>query len=179
MPAGAAARPGCEKHGVTLIANEQVRVYRVGGLLDHTVYACLLRSEKRRRLGQHEGTFGGVEDVIASGRFVAYDILECSRETCRGHVRVMNVRSGQVRRSFVIPENERPHRLTDIVLKRNGAAAWIRSYPPGEWEVRKLDADGEVVLDRGSEVQPGSLALSRSSALYWSSGTQIRSATLR
>jgi hypothetical protein len=75
--------------------------------------------------------------------------------------------------------------VRDLVLKRNGSLAWTTAEGKYEGErlvndyaVWKHDADGEVLLDAGPEIDPLSLALD-GDYLYWRNAGEARTATLR
>jgi hypothetical protein len=70
--------------------------------------------------------------------------------------------------------------ITAIVVKSDGAVAWIneKPVPAGtEYEVHALDKSGERVLALGTNIAPRSLALA-GSTLYWTQGGKPYSATL-
>lgn len=69
---------------------------------------------------------------------------------------------------------------TTIVVKRDGAVAWIVESKclGGEYQVHALDEDGERVLASGRDIAPRSLALV-GSTLYWTQGGKPYSATLK
>ena len=68
---------------------------------------------------------------------------------------------------------------TTIVVKRDGAVAWINraSRELGSIQVRSVDATGSHLLAASPEIEPDSLALA-GSTLYWAEGGKPFSATL-
>ncbi|HUB36633.1 MAG TPA: hypothetical protein VL972_07395 [Solirubrobacteraceae bacterium] len=73
---------------------------------------------------------------------------------------------------------------TDIVVKSDGAVAWIVdvgkggvSRAPAVYEVHAVDRTGSRVLASGPEIGPSSLALA-GSTLYWTQGGKPMSAVL-
>jgi hypothetical protein len=68
---------------------------------------------------------------------------------------------------------------TAIVVKNDGAVAWIVSTPKedGYYQVHAVDKMGSRVLATGPEIEPHSLALA-GSTLYWTQGGKPMSATL-
>jgi hypothetical protein len=72
--------------------------------------------------------------------------------------------------------------VTSLVLKSDGAVAWIaRNKPIGEpatsYEVHAVDKTGARLLAAGDEIAPGSLVLA-GGTLYWTQGGRPMSATL-
>ncbi len=75
-------------------------------------------------------------------------------------------------------------RNTDLVLDPGGSLAWItdeRPYSqqvPVPYTVKRCDATGCAELDRGNDIEPGSMALSTGSHLYWMRAGQPRAAAI-
>ena len=169
----------CKTVGTTIAANGAVRVYRRGGRTEYVAYACLTRTGRTRRLGQFDSD-GGPRAFALAGRFVAYDHLICTHFECRGGLRVLDVRSGAIRR---IPLAAGRGHATAVEVTESGAVAWIRTFSAPDnsavfAEVRKHDADGETVLDSGPGIDRNSLARS-GAAVYWTHDGSPRSASLR
>jgi hypothetical protein len=177
---GDSAKRGCDaRRGATLAANEQVRVYRVGGRRQFAAYGCFQRTGKVVYLGgqvvgepPHESP---AFDFLLSGRFVAVDNVVCEPDACRGPMTVHDLRTGAVRNSRRVDGAGGVSQ--SWVLKRNGAIAWTRVLD-GTFEVVKLDRDGEAVIDQGDDVDVQSLALA-GSTLYWTKAGVPRTAQLR
>jgi hypothetical protein len=146
---------------------------------DYRAYVCELRTRRVRAVGtfeRSETSAVGAYRPIASGRFVAFDLVDCDRTGCEGGgVRVLDTRTGRRRASAATPGNAEP--VSALVLKANGSAAWIRPFTGSSTEVRKLDRTGEVVLDAAAGVERGSLALS-SSTVYWTRDAAPRAAAI-
>ena len=69
-----------------------------------------------------------------------------------------------------------------VVVKSDGAVAWINEHPLGrleetEYEVHTLDGTGNRVLASGTDIGAHSLALA-GSTLYWTQGGEPFSARL-
>ena len=181
LPEARSARtPACPTTGVTIAANEHIRVYRRGSSKSYTAYACATKTGRVRKLGSFDLEGGGARLFRIAGTRVAFDDLDCSGGSagCIGAVRVVDVKSG-ARRAAGNATGTGIAR--DLELTRTGAVAWTRapaSGQPDPGEVRKLDADGEVVLDAGPDLDKESLAVS-GSTLYWTRGGAPRSAQLR
>lgn len=181
LPDARSARtPACPTTGVTIAANEHVRVYRRGSSRSYTAYACATKTGRVRKLGAFDIEEGGARLFRLAGTRVAFDDLSCGGGSagCIGGVYVVEVRSG-VRRGAANASGTGIAR--DLEVTRAGAIAWTRapaSGAPDPGELRKLDADGEVVLDAGSDLDKESLAVS-GSTLYWTRGGAPRSAQLR
>jgi hypothetical protein len=70
--------------------------------------------------------------------------------------------------------------VTTIVVKRDGAVAWIveaEAPPPGKWEVHAVETNGSRVLASGADVAPWSLALAGNN-LYWTQDGRASAAPL-
>jgi hypothetical protein len=178
--ARSARKPTCPTAGVTIAANEHVRVYRRGSSSSYTAYACATKTGRVRKLGTFDREEGGARLFRIAGTRVAFDDLSCGGGSagCIGAVRVVEVRSG-ARRAAANASGTGIAR--DLELTRTGAIAWTRapaSGQPDAGELRKLDADGEAVLDAGPDLDKESLAVS-GSTLYWTRGGMPRSAQLR
>jgi hypothetical protein len=70
-------------------------------------------------------------------------------------------------------------RTLEIVVKSDGAVAWIAQAPPyeGTYQVHALEKSGSRLLASGAEVDPSSLAIG-GSTLYWTQGGKPMSAPL-
>jgi hypothetical protein len=146
---------------------------------DYRAYVCDLRTRRVRPLGtfeRSETSAVGAYRPVASGRFVAFDLVNCDRVGCEGGgIRVADARTGRRRRSAPSPPNSAP--VTDLAVNANGSVAWIRGLGGASREVRKLDRTGEAVLDVATDIAPGSLALA-ASKVYWMRGGAPRSASI-
>ncbi len=97
-----------------------------------------------------------------------------------------DLRTGRV--VHEVPTGDNPYRedlgigrATDVVVKTDGAVAWIAEGKHGKeygvYQVHALDSSGERTLAVGPEIDPGSLALA-GSTLYWTQGGKPFSAPL-
>lgn len=174
--AESATRKACPTDGRTVVANEQVRVFRrVSGPSDR-VYACLVKTGKLRKLGDRGDGGGGVELVRIARAHVAWDRTFCGSTVCVGDVRTLDMRTGKLR---VADARGDEGSALDLDVTNTGAIAWTRGSLTGKDEKRiyKLDAAGEGVLDSGSSVDLHSLATD-GRRVYWMSGGAPRSAPL-
>jgi hypothetical protein len=124
----------------------------------------------------HEDS-SGVRTVRLAGTHVAFDNASCSSTLCNGDIRSLDVRTGKLRRAYM---RTGTGYAIDIEVTTTGAIAWTRSattYGPREPEIRKLDAGGEAVVDRGADIDLSSLAVA-GSRLYWTRADAPRSARL-
>jgi hypothetical protein len=179
------ASDSCRDRGQTIVATPDVRVFampsRRGRDFGDRVYACLYASRYRRGVTRRLGFFnpvGSATEFIVASRFVAYERLLCSESECSGEVRVTDVRRGTSRRSAHFTGMTG---AVGLVVTPQGAAAWMRGVPStGFTELRKMDADGEAVLDAGpsGELDPESLAAG-ARTIYWQHGGQTRSSAVR
>lgn len=171
----ARAGQGCWSRGTTIVANAEARVYRIGGA-GYRAYVCAARTGETRRLGFFDEYTRGRYNFAIAGRYVAYIRLVCEArgEGCRGGVRVLNVRTGRIKR---IDEGG-----YTIAVTPRGAVAWTQIAPSPNneisWAIVKVDADGRSVLDGGDDLDPFSLASVRD-RVYWTNAGVARSAVLK
>jgi hypothetical protein len=167
----------CRTEGATFTANSRVRVFRRGPPSLYRAFACYRATGARYRLGVND--FGDEQTARlfrVAGNFVAYDSLDCIMgNICDANIRVLNARTGRRRDSRTA--KERVFEADDLVVTRGGQVAWIRRHR-GQPEVRKLDGDGEEVLDVGDGIDRTSLRL-RGRTVSWNNSGQTKQATLR
>jgi hypothetical protein len=172
---GEAARPDCRSRGTTITANERACVFYIGDRDQHVVHLCALRSRRSTRLGSFGSEIGGVLNFRLAGGWVAYERALSRRGLSDSRVESRSLGGTRRRRSELV--HGVVSNVPDMELKRNGSIAWVWRID-GVPQVRKLDADGEAVLDSGTEIDERSLALS-DSTLYWTKGGQPFSTQLR
>lgn len=183
-----AARTGCHPRGSTTIAaTARSRVFRVSRLAPyskvHLTYGCSFRVGRSVRFALPDLPLGYGALALA-GPYVAYSVTgDCSADYCDPNsVVVQDLRTGRVR--YVDGVDVAVAHVTGLVLRVNGAAAFITStyddtgaQRPG-YEVVAVATGGPAkILDSGTAVDPGSLALA-GKTMYWTAGGQPRSATL-
>lgn len=182
-PAQAAASKRCYPRGSDGIATStRVRVFVVTDPeyeARYVFYACALRSGRRFELGDgytDTNISFGLRGVRISGLTVGFQAFGCvSGPTCGSYVATLDLRTGRRLQS----PNEGERQLTDLVVSRDGAAAWIdRATQAGPARVRRLDAQGTTTLDSSPGVEPGSLALARDNRIYWTGEGRARSDSL-
>lgn len=187
----AEARPPCQARGArTLLANGEVRVYRLHG----EIFACHRRTGRRTGVGTvyfDSGSSSGASGVTIlrlAGHFVgAASVLQ----DCCGRfagVEIRNVRTGRRVYSFPAGGGSRASTdadVTDLVLRPNGSAAWMEGFggpaehqPPTRFVVRKADTREAAILDRGTGIAGDSLTL-RGRTVAWEHDGQRRTAELR
>lgn len=157
------------------------------------LFGCSDRSRHSYRLSQL-GEFGLAEVdrrlLVLSGHFVAY--VQGFASAAGGDNREVTVRSlatGRVvhRFSGSASNYDSSLRVFDLVLKRNGSAAWISedevadSRDRMENQVHLVDRSGRrQVLDRGPDIDPTSLTLSADRrTVSWTRAGELRSAPMR
>jgi len=157
------------------------------------VYACSSRFGRKFRLVEEDfqqdyGPFRLTPGFAAYGS--EFDCAACENQFAT--VNVMNLRTGRHRfraSASSVPEadDRRTEDVTDLVLKRNGATAWIvvvggstlEGQPIRLRQVHARDGAGARVLDSGPDaIQPQSLELS-GSTVSWTGEGGGRTATLR
>jgi hypothetical protein len=182
--APAEARHGCSasrSKGARIVVKTREAVMFTKGLY---YYGCLSSLGIVRRLPEE----GGGIDVTAphlpalAGRYVAYATSGSAIGDEFDRLYVYDLRAG---RPFLI---ESSTFIRGIVLKRNGSVAWIEAAPADAgdqpvWDVRKWaneEREGSVLVDRGADLDPDSLALSADrTSISWTRGGAPRTASLR
>jgi hypothetical protein len=177
--------PPCgPKSAKTLAASHTARVYQQHGV----VYGCSSHGVMTYTLGRSENCNVSVRvaPVTVTGNLAAYGAEQCGIDFGTTSVIVRRLTDGkQLADSPATspPGVESFQHVDSLVLKRDGAVAWIGDgssivgHGRRVVEVRKLDKQGLSVLDSGAGVHTGSLRLHRST-LRWHDGTQTRTATL-
>jgi hypothetical protein len=150
-----------------------------------SVYGCLASVGSIRTLPDEGGglDLNGSDRPVLSGRYVAYSTFGSAIGDEFDRVYVYDLRLGK--RFLVVGSNI----VRAIVLKRNGSVAWIEDStvdPGGEtpvYQLRKFayeERQGVVLVDRGADIEPGTLALSPDrTAIGWIRGGTPRTASLR
>lgn len=192
-PAPAAERSKCFGRNLRgIAANLHVRVTRERGL--GRVVACHLRTGREVEIGVDlQSTDRSIVGPVAlAGRFVAYSNAFRGRSGADIGILVRDVRTGRTVRSYGVREFVEPgdrdfvERTSDLVLRADGTAAWIFEVEERDdqgttvrvrYEVHRFMGREQVLLDSGTDVEPGSLALA-GSRLYWMKGGQPRSVVL-
>ncbi|MGP0101712.1 MAG: hypothetical protein ACLPUT_08855 [Solirubrobacteraceae bacterium] len=164
-----------------LVADAQAEVYETEGRSEREMFACAYASGHAYPLGPkpEPGTSsggGGVEKVTLSGSVVGYEEFVVRTEgSSRWTVIVRDLRTGRV----LHRADSTGSFVQDIVLKSDGAVAWIvdTSFLPEEHAVVALDKTGTRTLASGRGVEASSLALA-GSTLYWTQAGKPFSAVL-
>ena len=156
----------------------------------HGVYGCASRTGHRWRLADSPRYW-------LTGRFAAYRLWRIDPDGGEFFLLVVrDLRNGHARYRAIYKESARddgetPGAIADLVLKRDGAVAWIachpqtpdlvRCFPPDRklpYQVWRFDRRGTPKLDSSSGIRVHSLTLSGSS-ISWRHGSGVRHATLR
>jgi hypothetical protein len=171
-------------------ADQQVTVYERPGLPQTAgIYGCAYGHRHSYRLSPpleceaHGGGCARIHDVVLAGPIVAYAELRLNRQLFGWSVVVRDLRSGRVlhtARSTTTPISRGAGPVEELVVKPDGAVAWIVSGPfeplsGTGYELHALDRTGSRVLASGPSVD--SLALA-GSTLYWMQGGKPFSASL-
>jgi hypothetical protein len=115
--------------------------------------------------------------LVLVGRHLAFN-QEYSREDVEESVSVLDVRTGRSRGADAIADVAAPrsgarNAVTAIVLRPDGAVAWIArndDIQPARFEVHALPAHGAAaLLAAGADIDPASLAVA-GSRVYWTAG---------
>jgi hypothetical protein len=184
-------------HPHVIVANAQAQVYEAPEsprLPEFPgIFGCAYGRQKSYLLGSppvggSPSGIGGVTNEALAGPIVAYEesLVQPSSGFSSWFVLVRDLRNGRVlhrvptgTRSLPKPNLVGNGSTTVIVVKRDGAVAWIveSNISPVEYEVHALDKTGSRVLASGSGIEPRSLALA-GSTLYWMQGGEPMSAVL-
>lgn len=197
--AGAAPRPQPCPATARILA--QGRLGRVVDV-EHTLVVCLPGASTGRAIGLTEAADGCVPDrcftaaVAVSGRRLAFGVDSIGRDGLGDRIVVQDIVTGHYRRDFFNGTFHQADRArcgndgsyegvgptTDIVLRSDGAIAWIAQRlcaPAAEksFEVHARIGGRTVTLDAGTGIGPTSLVLRRDGLLWTRDGT-TRRATL-
>jgi hypothetical protein len=193
--APALARGGCQPKARSVVArSHRAVVYRGpvrGPSHRRLTYACVRATGKSLLLDLRGEGRGSVDPrtVRLRGWYVAYGDDFVGIDSDYELVVVRDLRSGRVvhrryPRSPGFP-GEGSVVLDSILLKRDGAVAWIVSVrpccvvgrkPPAP-EVARIDRRGFAVLNRNQRIHPKSLTL-RGSTIRWRTGTRTHHSSL-
>ncbi|MGI8572862.1 MAG: hypothetical protein ACR2L9_09620 [Solirubrobacteraceae bacterium] len=183
--AGAGRTAHCgPAHAPTLVGSRAVRIY----LVRKTVYGCAGASGKSYRLGKRGfcRLQSCVGQIALAGQTAAYELDTFGVDTSSSGVVVKNLANGRVLMNRVaiwnVPGPESFESVSSIVVKRDGALAWIAKvssigHPSALFEVHRDDGRAHDLLDSGPGIAPRSLRL-HGSTMTWTDAGQTRSATL-
>jgi hypothetical protein len=177
-------RPPCGSYPNTVVANAQVKVFRIG-FRRETIrrpagfYACDVRSRRLRLIGPHDVDVRPIRLIRLGGRYVAYEYHSCYRINCFHYMVRLNVRSGH-KRTFNEPpvgQSEADDAL-DLEVTPRGVVVWIRSVSSPavqRFDVVRWDGTEVTVLDSGplNEIYPKSLAISGGRAYWFAHGQAV------
>ena len=182
-----APRACTRRHRGVLADDAQAEVYSIAGSESPVLYGCTYGSSRVYRLGPiahryqrkylEEGFYGLSHEVLA-GPVIAYEEIanQLGCGFCQWAVVVRDLRNGRVLRreptgtpvQAAHEENFGVGPVTTIVLKSDGAVAWIADAhdapPEGGFQVHASDASGSRLLAIGEDIEPGSLALAESTS---------------
>jgi hypothetical protein len=189
--ASAAPRPGaaraarCGPTGAhTLAATPVARIY----VTRQAVYGCSGANGKSYRLGKRGLCLPElcVGRIALRGRIAAYELKGVGVDTSSAGVLVRSLANGRVLADQAailnVPGPESFESVRMIVVKRDGAVAWIAAvssigHPSSLFEVHRGDRQGHALLDSGARIVPRSLRL-HGSTITWTDAGMPRSATL-
>jgi hypothetical protein len=202
-PATAASRGCASAHSRLVLADAQARVFvppENAHFETQIAYGCADRHGRSYQLGSvlECGSPSGCEGVAEKtlrlvGPIVAYEGFYVGGFSggTEWEVTVRDLRTGRVLHEVPTGTPANPHpgyvgvgSITALVLKRDGAAAWIaedneRSFGHAPYfDVEAVDHSGVRLLASGTGIAPGSLAL-KGSRVSWKTGRSRFSATLR
>jgi hypothetical protein len=150
------------------------------------VYGCLASKGKLFKLPLFGADFTELHDFEVTGPFAAYaaDEEEPAGDVGTTEVVEVDLRTGKTvfKGDALVDAPPEPftYSVDALALRANGALAWLTyAFTPGKenFVVRRNGKKG-ATIDRGADIQRGSLALSRGGTLYWTRGGTIKTATL-
>jgi hypothetical protein len=193
--------PAGRSHVIVADAQAEVYVGGVGGSFrEPSFLGCAYARGKSYELGVPEGTGGGAPNSVVvgsklytlAGPIVAFEESSVTElEPASRYIEqivIRNLRDGQLIRRLPTgtpvappknPEDAGIGEATAIVVKRDGAVAWIVEVDDAavEYQVHAFDKAGNHVLASGSDIEPHSLALV-GNTLYWLQAGKPMSAAL-
>jgi hypothetical protein len=155
----------------------------------------LMRSYKLGEQSEGQGSAGGesssgIQNEALGGTMVAFEesITGSGLNGSNSHgtwiMVVRDLRTGKVIHKVPTgtPASPNPNFVgvgptTAIVVKSDGAVAWIAEAAVGGYEVHALDKTGSRLLASGEDIEPHVLGL-KGNRLYWKQGGQVQSAVL-
>jgi hypothetical protein len=138
------------------------------------------------------GSGGGIGSLALAGGMVAFEESLINTGPPEGEpvgnnewrVVVRDLRTGEVVHKVPTGTQTTPSPkivgvgpTTAIVVKSDGAVAWIAEAGVGNYEVHALDKTGSRLLASGEDIKPHVLGI-KGSRLYWKQGAQMQSAVL-
>jgi hypothetical protein len=188
-PGLAPERSGCSFSGTTINAGPGGRVFFHSTRETDRIFLCSYRTARRTPLGTDD-CFNSIEVELTrfSRRLLAVDLLSCGPGGSVSTIDVRRTRDGRrIRRVRTVPAPpfmpDAFMRLTDLVLRGDGALAWIveirdTAAASPRYQVRaSLRGTGSTLLTEGADIASGSLALA-GSTLYWTQAGAPQSASL-
>ena len=184
-------RPG---HANTVAADLRAEVFEVPSGSPPRFEGCAYGSTHRYALGPvpygSSSGSNGSRDYTLLGTSLAFTEGGCpgalapASAECWETLEVMNLSSGRRLHQVSVRNAQCNGRILGLVLKGDGAVAWIAtnvvqgcSVRTQALEVHALDFAGERLLANGTDVAAESLALA-GSTVYWMQGGRPYSATL-
>jgi hypothetical protein len=189
-PAGAATNK-CARYTAKYSVVQQSRAAVVYENADRLAYACLFSDGRLRRLPGPDGfdTYVG-QTYTLTGNYVAYGVVnqEPAASIYTAAVYVVDLRTGKptVRNQNAYPVDlsggeEFSFDVASISLTSKGAVAWLTDASINDAQSLVVRRVGKkvTVLDRGTDVRPGSFAHSSDGkTVYWTRGSTVKSAPL-
>jgi hypothetical protein len=144
------------------------------------VYGCAYKNKSSYLLGNvpepnvgGPGSGAGVSLEVLTGTVVADWYADSP-----GSIAVRNLVNGRVLHRIFAPDNENIGPVSALVVKRDGAVAWISEpLAGGPIQVHAVDKTGSRLLASSEIIEPKSLAL-MGSTLYWAEAGKRKSAVL-
>lgn len=193
--------PCAKRPAVTLLQNSRARVYSLPRTGGDVAFACLLKRSKAYRLGftsecQNETQ---ATDYRLAGRYVGYVTTSCGLVSGTDDVVVRDLRTGHVKWAAGAATGdpsasaEPSTYVDDLAMKADGSVVWMGSYDAAGsgkdqdhqvWKHEPGSPEGGTLVDRGTDIDVDSLALSSRTPesgltrFYWVRAGGVKSSTL-
>jgi hypothetical protein len=162
------ALPGCpQTRSRLVVADAQAAIYESKNRSGEREYFGCAYGARRGPFGLGRvprASGGGVEEIATlAGVVVAYEEFFNTKYNTSWFITVRDLHNGRILRQISVPGF-----TTDIVIRDDGAVAWIvqTRVQPAEYEVHIDDRAGSQVIALGQTIEPSSLALA-GDTLYW------------
>lgn len=144
---------------------------------EDVAYVCDLVTGRRVEIGRSSVDDPWHPDTLRfAGPVVGFRAVDCFKQYCDYSIRTVDLRTGRKLTGGYVGDP-----IYDLVLAPTGSAAWMSLLigPPRPGvHLKKMTAAGSQDLDVGPGIEPGSLALSAGSLLYWTKDGAVRTTML-
>jgi hypothetical protein len=180
-----AAKPCTFRGARTIVQNTKVRVYKQLSK-DHFLmkyYGCVKRTGRTFKLDAIEAETGAASSFRLIGYIVGYRMYYSDEtgDSSQGYVASWNVKKrALINRADATTNTNVFYAVDEVLMTRTGALTWIGSYEAGPdkgIEVHVMDQDGNRVVDSGTDIEKGTLALT-GEVVSWTRAGVTKTATI-